>query len=274
MKRILFLLVAMCFMVPMEGCRLPPPASMSVQEEGRQMKDSQGVEVTIPDHPCRIVSIGVSTDDILIPLVGTDRIAAISYLPPNLEKEAARIPGRISGTTESVISFHPDLVVAADWNSKDYKDYIEEIRAVGIPVYVYRTQKDVEGMIALIHTLGNVVNEDEKADCFAADTKKRLDALTSFTAALPRRDTAVFIALMASPAEREAPLRPCADGRVSSTGQRIGELWLLPEEIEKPWSVSIRILFLSPLMPIRPPAIRHLQKLIFWTIRCFLPFRR
>lgn len=195
MKRILFLLVAMCFMVPMEGCRLPPPASMSVQEEGRQMKDSQGVEVTIPDHPCRIVSIGVSTDDILIPLVGTDRIAAISYLPPNLEKEAARIPGRISGTTESVISFHPDLVVAADWNSKDYKDYIEEIRAVGIPVYVYRTQKDVEGMIALIHTLGNVVNEDEKADCFAADTKKRLDALTSFTAALPRRDTAVFYSI-------------------------------------------------------------------------------
>ena len=191
MKRIIFLLAAACLLAPISGCSLPNMASVQ-QEEMHQVTDGQGTEVNIPIHPKRIVSIGVSTDDILIPLVGTDRIAAISYLPPNLKDEAARIPGRISSTTESVISFKPDLVVAADWNSKDY---IEEIRAVGIPVYVYRTPKDAEGMIGLIHTLGDVVNERERADRFAVNTEKRLEALKSFTAKLPKKDKAVFYSL-------------------------------------------------------------------------------
>lgn len=191
MKRIIFLLAAACLLAPVSGCSLPNMASVQ-QEESRQVTDGQGTEVNIPIHPKRIVSIGVSTDDILIPLVGTDRIAAISYLPPNLKDEAARIPGRISSTTESVISFKPDLVVAADWNSKDY---IEEIRAVGIPVYVYRTPKDAEGSIALIRILGEVVNERERADRFAGDTEKRLEALKSFTSKLPKKDKAVFYSL-------------------------------------------------------------------------------
>lgn len=191
MKRILLLLVVACMMFSLSGCSLPNMAAVQ-QEEMHQVTDGQGTKVLIPLHPKHIVSIGVSTDDILIPLVGPDRIAAISYLPPNLKSEAARIPGRISSSTESVISFHPDLVVAADWNSKDY---IEEIRAVGIPVYVYRTPKDAEGMIGLIHTLGDVVNEKNRADQFAGNTEKRLEALQTFTAGLSQKYKAVFYGL-------------------------------------------------------------------------------
>lgn len=171
------------------GCRYT--AASLYQGPEKQVSDSRGRTVPVPVHPERIVSIGVSTDDILIPVVGTERIAAISGLPPNLPKESKKIKGRVTDSPESVIACSPDLVIVPDWKSADYTD---EIRAVGIPVFEYHTPSDAEGMIRLIDLLGDVVNEKQKAKALADRTSDRLKKLDDFVSAIPehQRKTAVL----------------------------------------------------------------------------------
>ena len=83
------------------GCHAPDGTQPG--HEVRTVTDCYGTEIVVPVHPERVVSVGVSTDDVLIPLLGTKRIVAIAELMPNLEKESEEIKGRISGSTESVL---------------------------------------------------------------------------------------------------------------------------------------------------------------------------
>ena len=52
--------------------------------------DSMGTEMQVPIHPKWVVSVCVSMEDMMIPILGTDRIAAISKLPANLDREAEK----------------------------------------------------------------------------------------------------------------------------------------------------------------------------------------
>ena len=173
------------------GCGMPQQVQKQVhQQVTRTLTDGQGKEVQVPEHPNRIVSIGVSTDDIVITLVGTDRIVAISDLPPNLEQEAETIKGRVKANTESVMSFKPDLVIVPSWISADF---VAELRALDIPVYVYSYPKNVMGTERLITELGDVVNEKEKARQLRSKVEMQLTNLQAFTAKIPKDEQKVAI---------------------------------------------------------------------------------
>ena len=67
------------------------PGGAEQKAEMRAVTDGMGTEMQVPLHPKRMVSVGVSTDDMMIPVLGTDRIAAISKLPANLDRETEKI---------------------------------------------------------------------------------------------------------------------------------------------------------------------------------------
>lgn len=169
-------IMAVLVLFVMAGCG--PTNLSNATGEMRVLKDSTGTEVTIPVHPMRIVSMGVSTDDIVIPLTGTERIVAISDLLPNLEADAAKIKGRVKYSTESVMSFQPDLVILPSWMSTDF---IKELRQLKIPVYVYAYPNTIEGTEKLITELGTVVNEPEKAKALRENVATRVAKLEDFT---------------------------------------------------------------------------------------------
>ncbi len=184
-----FFSVCLCLIFLLGGCGIPEDARLS--GETRRVTDGMGHEVTVPVHPMRVVSVGVSTDDVLIPILGTKRIVAMSDKAPNLEKESKEIQGRISDTTESVICHAPDLVVVPSWQKAEY---VDEIRSAGIPVYVYQMPTTAEGMLVMIHELAGVVGEEEKGNALARQTEDRLRRLDNFLETVPQeaRVTCVF----------------------------------------------------------------------------------
>lgn len=178
----LFILV-LWFSLCITGCH---SASGTLPDSGnRIVTDAQGTEVVIPLHPERVVSVGVSTDDVLIFLLGTKRIVAIADLMPNLEKEAKEIQGRISGSAESILQYSPDLVVVPDWKNADY---VNEIRSLGIPVYVYRTPATTEKTLEMIHELADLVGETENGNALARKTEDRIQNLHHFLQTIPEKD--------------------------------------------------------------------------------------
>lgn len=196
MKMIFHWLCSLCLwagLLCMAGCGIPgaaPPAG-----ETRVLTDGVGMTVRVPAHPTRVVSVGVSTDDVLISVMGTDRIIAIAKSPSNMPGEAAKIKNRISDSTESIISLAPDLVIVPDWKKAEYA---QEIRAAGIPVYVYAMPGSVEGMIAMIHELADVVNEPEGGNRLAQKTEERVRSLDAFVAAIPREKRKVVVSARAN----------------------------------------------------------------------------
>ncbi len=175
--------IIFCIGLFLGGCGIPSDADP--KGETRTVTDGMGTEMQVPVHPKRVVSVGVSTDDMLIPVLGTDRIAAISKLPPNMDVEAEKIRGRIDSTTESVLKQSPDLVVVPNWQKTEY---IDEIRSAGIPVYVYQTPGNIEGTVQTIHELANLVNEPDKGNELADQTEDRIQKLDLFLQAFPKEE--------------------------------------------------------------------------------------
>ena len=128
----------------------------------------------IPHH---IVSLGVSNDEMLLELVSSDRIAAISDMPSNLPEKAAKVSARANSSLESVLANHPDLFIGSEWMSPDF---IEQIRASGISVHVVKTPRSIEDIKTEITRLGQVLCAEAKAEEMnraIEDSRRRIHAL-------------------------------------------------------------------------------------------------
>lgn len=168
------------------GCK---PLEISSVAHDRIIVDSTGTSVGIPRHPNRVISVGVSTDDILIELIGAERIIGIGRYPNNHPEESKKIPHRITAGAEAVLSLNSDLLVVPDWINYDT---ITEIRALGIPVYVYRTPKKIDDIPPLLEELGNVVGEEEKGLRMANEFRSKLYQLEAFTESKERKMVAYY----------------------------------------------------------------------------------
>ncbi len=169
------LLLSVVVMIGLVACGIPKEQE-KVSIVTQTVTDDMGVRVEIPQKPRRIVSFGSSTDDILITLVGTDRIVAVSSVPSNLEEDVKKIKGRVKSSTETILSFKPDLVVIPDWVSPHF---IDEMRQMKLPVYVHKTPGKVEETRKLILQLAEVVQEQEKGKQMVEDIDRRLKKVKS-----------------------------------------------------------------------------------------------
>lgn len=179
MRRLLS--ICMVFLLSLcAGCGIPPERAKD--SAGRIVTDGMGSQVTVPLHAERIVSVGVSTDDVLLAALGSERVIGISELPPNMPEAAAKVKHRITGAAESVIALHPDLVIAPDWKQAEY---VDAIRSAGIPVYVYRMPRTAEGMIDMIHELCHAAGGEDGGNTLADETKARMSHLAAFAKSIP-----------------------------------------------------------------------------------------
>jgi len=99
--------------------------------------DDSGTKVTLPAKPVRIVSLTLPTDEILLSLVDSSRILALTTLAAdpavsNVSAQASRVPHSMTLSVEPIIALHPDLVFAASWSDAAP---IGQLRSAGVPVY-------------------------------------------------------------------------------------------------------------------------------------------
>jgi ABC-type Fe3+-hydroxamate transport system substrate-binding protein len=138
----------------------------------RVLHDELGREVTVPDHPHRLVCLAPNITDTVYALgSGSDIVGITDYTkyPP----EAAQKPsvgGVINPSLEKLASLRPDLVFAiGDLNSFDVIRSIEQMR---FPVFVIYPH-GIEGIYRSIESIGEAINQPQKAASLIAKLRAR-----------------------------------------------------------------------------------------------------
>ena len=165
-----------------EGAQAPtvPTAQTGAKGDSVQypltVKDFSGNELTLAHKPERIVSLTLGTDEMLLSLVESGRIQALSGKIAedegisNVAAEAKSFR-KAENNIETIISLQPDLVFAASWMKKEQ---IQQLRDARIQVYLYGTATNLDEQKKVILEIARLVGEPAKGQAVVADMDKTL----------------------------------------------------------------------------------------------------
>ncbi|MEW6368360.1 MAG: ABC transporter substrate-binding protein [Acidobacteriota bacterium] len=146
---------------------------------GSSVRDQLGRTVPLKGAPNRIVSLAPSNTEILCALGLSDSIAAVTtfdnYPPEALLKP--KVGGFSDPSVEQIISFSPDLVLAAPIHETHLIPQLEA-KAITVLALAPRTLEDVLHAISLV---GQVTGRSERAHEIVAGMEKRIRAITEKT---------------------------------------------------------------------------------------------
>ena len=117
--------------------------------------------------PRRIVCLTEETVETLYLLGEQDRIVGVSgyaVRPPRVRREKPRVSAFISADIPKIMALEPDLVLAF---SDLQADIVAELVRAGVGIHVFN-QRDIAGILAMIRTLGALVDAAARADQLAA----------------------------------------------------------------------------------------------------------
>lgn len=135
--------------------------------------------------PERIVCLTEETVETLYLLGEQDRIVGVSgyaVRPPQVRREKPRVSAFTSADIPKILALRPDLVLAfSDLQAAIVADLVR----AGVAVHVFN-HRDVAGVLAMIRTVGALVDAFEKAEALAAGYAARLAAIRVETEGRPR----------------------------------------------------------------------------------------
>jgi len=128
-------------------------------------------------QPRRIVSLNLCTDEILLDLVSSDRIAAVSHLAADarvspVADRAAALPST-RGDAEDVLARDPDLILAGSWTTPATLDLLAR---VGRRIEKMPFSSDIDGIRTAIRLVAAAVEEVPKGEQLIAALDQDLDA--------------------------------------------------------------------------------------------------
>jgi iron complex transport system substrate-binding protein len=136
--------------------------------------------------PSRIVCLTEETVETLYLLGEERRIAGVSgyaVRPPRVRKEKPRVSAFISADYEKVLALDPDLVLTF---SDLQADIAAELIRRNVAVHAFN-QRDVAGILAMVRTLGALVDAAAKAEELTQSLERRLSDVAARAARIPRR---------------------------------------------------------------------------------------
>lgn len=181
-------IIAVCLFLALAGCGNGGSKAASEQQTGYKVVDAMGTELSFAKKPERIVSLGVSIDEMLLALVPPERIAALTYFADDagisaVTEEAKKVKGRVERqNTESVFALQPDLVIVPDWVGENV---IGMLKGINLPVYVLKISKDIDGIKGNVREIAALVGEPEKGQTVVAQMDEVLHDVTSRVGSLP-----------------------------------------------------------------------------------------
>jgi iron complex transport system substrate-binding protein len=128
--------------------------------------------------PSRIVCLTEETVETLYLLGEQHRIVGVSgyaVRPPQVRREKPRVSAFVSADIPKILALQPDLVLAfSDLQAAIVADLVRS----GIAVHVFN-QRNIAGILAMIRTLGALVDAADRASELAAGLEKRLAAISA-----------------------------------------------------------------------------------------------
>ena len=135
--------------------------------------------------PRRIVCLTEETVETLYLLGEQDRIVGVSgyaVRPPQVRREKPRVSAFISPDIPKILALEPDLVLAF---SDLQAGIIADLVRAGVAVHVFN-QRDIAGILAMIRTLGAMVDAARRADQLATAYEARMANLASASRPSPK----------------------------------------------------------------------------------------
>lgn len=141
--------------------------------------------------PRRIVCLTEETVETLY-LLGEDaRIVGVSgyaVRPPQVRREKPRVAAFLSADVPKILALEPDLVLTfSDLQAGIVADLVK----AGVAVHAFN-QRDIEGIFAMIETVGALTGASEKAVSLCARLRARLDEARKRSTRLSRRPRVYF----------------------------------------------------------------------------------
>jgi iron complex transport system substrate-binding protein len=158
------------------------------QPPGDPSRDRYNAGMFPPD---RIVCLTEETVETLYLLGEERRIVGVSgyaVRPARVRKEKPRVSAFVSADFEKILALEPDLVLTF---SDLQADIAAELIRRNVAVHAFN-QRDVAGILAMIRTLGALVDAASEADALAATLARRLEDVRGCAAQLPRRPRVYF----------------------------------------------------------------------------------
>jgi iron complex transport system substrate-binding protein len=145
--------------------------------------------------PQRIVSLYLCADQLLLQLVGRERILSLDHLVADgdssyMAAEAKGIPVNY-GTAEEAIALKPDLVVTGPWAQRSRTDLL---RRFGVPVLEVGLVDTLDGIRRETLRVAEALGEAERGRALVAAMDARLAAARAEVPAGPRPTAAVMMA--------------------------------------------------------------------------------
>ena len=141
--------------------------------------------------PRRIVCLTEEPTETLYALGEQDRIVGISGFtvrPPKARKEKPKVSAFTSAKIGEILKLQPDLAIGF---SDIQADIAAELVRRGVEVWV-SNHRSVEGILDYVRRLGALVGAAEKANAYADELARGLDAIAAEAATLPRRPKVYF----------------------------------------------------------------------------------
>ena len=187
-KIITALLLCLSILLIVAGCS-SDSAQKSNSTAAYTVTDSQGHKLYFKEKPQRIISMSISTDEILIDLVPSSRIAAFSRLVDdpgisNIVERAQSVGSRVDGqSSEAIMALHPDLILIPDFVKPEV---IQSLRDMNLQVYVYKTPKSMEDVRECIRFLGEAVGEKERGEMMVTAMDEHLKKVQDKIGKIPK----------------------------------------------------------------------------------------
>src|SRR5487761_625286 len=158
-------------------------AMPEIKKMTREVIDETGRRVAVPVDVRRIVTLAPNLTEIVYALGAQDRLVGVSNYsdyPPDA-KSKPRVGMQLNPNLEAIVAARPDIVLVAAVNRYETADALARL---GIAVYG-TDPHTVEGTLASIEHIGDVIGASAQAESVIANLRQRLDALKSKLAGMP-----------------------------------------------------------------------------------------
>lgn len=131
-----------------------------------EVVDDSGKHIHLSKPATRIITLAPNLTELLFDLGAGDRVVATVQFSnfPAEAKKVPRIGSSASLNLESVLFYHPDLVLA--WKSGNNPQQLQAIERLGIPVYKSEPDK-LNDIPATLIKLGELIGEEKRGQQLA-----------------------------------------------------------------------------------------------------------
>ena len=178
-----------------------PSGSRSSEPLAYQVTDIEGTVTAFPAPPKRIVTLSMSTDEVMLGLVEPERMAAVNGLlddpvSSNVTALVKAIPHRIGNPTlEEIMALQPDLVVVPDWGDLSI---VPSLREAGLKVVVCKGARNLAEIRETITLLAAAAGVPERGARLQSMMDEKLAEIEAKVQQIPpeQRKSVVLISLM------------------------------------------------------------------------------